>query len=174
MNNPALCIDVSKSSSYANGFINFNKPYSKPISFDHTPNGLSLASKYLLELERASGSKPHVVLEATGNYSKPIVKYFQELGYEIVVLNPLQTSTQKRKNVRKVKTYPIDTYRIAQVYYTSNNQTYKAHDAFSEELKLLCRQWDEFTNTNTQIQLRFRSLLQLDFPKYDTVFDHIG
>lgn len=174
MNNPALCIDVSKSSSYANGFVNFNKPYSKPISFNHTPDGLSLATKYLLELETASGSKPHVVLEATGNYSKPIVKYFQEHGYEIVVLNPLQTSTQKRKNVRKVKTDPIDTYRIAQVYYTNNNRAYKPNDPFIEELRILCRQWGEFTNTNTQIQLRFRSLLQLVFPKYDTVFDHIG
>lgn len=174
MRNPALCIDVSKSSSYANGFVDFNQPYSKPFSFDHTPDGLSLAFKHLLELERASGSKPHVVLEATGNYSKPIVQYFQQLGYKIVVLNPLQTSTQKRKNIRKVKTDPIDTYRIAQVYYTSNNQTYRVNDTFIEELRILCRQWDEFTNTNTQMQLRFRSLLQLVFPKYDTVFDHIS
>lgn len=174
MNNSALCIDVSKSSSYANGFINFNKPYSKPISFDHTPDGLASASNYLLELEIASGTKPYIVLEATGNYSKPIVQYFQQLGYKVIVLNPLQTSAQKRKNVRKVKTDPIDTYRIAQVYYTSNNQTYRTPDTFIEELKILCRQWDEFTNTNTQILLRFRSLLQLVFPKYDTVFDHIS
>jgi transposase len=174
MNNSALCIDVSKSSSYANGFVDFNKPYSKPISFAHTPDGLACAYKYLLELETASGSKPHVVLEATGNYSKPIVQHFQQLGYKIVVLNPLQTSTQKRKNIRKVKTDPIDTYRIAQVYYTTNNQTYRASDTSIEELRILCRQWDEFTNTNTQIQLRFRSLLQLVFPKYDTVFDHIS
>jgi transposase len=174
MNNSALCIDVSKSSSYANGFIDFNKPYSKPISFAHTPDGLASASNYLLELETASGSKPHVVLEATGNYSKPIVQHFQQLGYNIVVLNPLQTSTQKRRNVRKIKTDPIDTYRIAQVYYTSNNSIYRVPNASIEELKILCRQWDEFTNTQTQIQLRFRSLLQLIFPKYDTVFDHIG
>lgn len=174
MNNSVLCIDVSKSSSYATAFVDFNKPYSKPISFDHTPNGLCCAYKYLLELETASGSKPHVALEATGNYSKLIVQYFQQLDYKIVVLNPLQTSMQKRKNIRKVKTDPIDTYRIAQVYYTTNNQTYRASDTSIEELRILCRQWDEFTNTNTQIQLRFRSLLQLVFPKYDTVFSHIS
>jgi transposase len=174
MNNSALCIDVSKSSSYASGFLDFNKPYSKPIYFNHTPEGLSSACRYLLELEAASGTKPHVVLEATGNYSKPLVQHFQELGYKIIVLNPLQTSVQKRKNVRKVKTDPIDTYRIAQVYYTSSNQTHMAINPSIEELRILCRQWDEFINTNTQIQLRFRSLLQLVFPKYDRVFSHIG
>lgn len=174
MNNTILCIDVSKSSSYVVGFIDFNKPYSKPTSFANTPEGLSCAYKYLLEIEANSMSKPQVVLEATGNYSKLLVQYFQQLGYKVVILNPLQTSVQKRKNVRKVKTDPVDTYRIAQVYYTSVNEPYKAPNASMEELKILCRQWDEFTSTNTQIQLRFRSLLQLVFPKYDTVFDHIS
>lgn len=33
--------------------------------------------------------------------------------------------------------------------------------------------WDGFNTLNTETQLRFRSILTLVFPKYDTVFDHL-
>ena len=173
MNNPALCIDVSKPSSFATGFLSYNKPYSKPFDFSHTPEGMKSALHCLKELQNDSNSKPDVVLEATGNFYKPVTQYFIDLGYSVYVLNPLQTSMEKRKSIRKIKTDPIDTYRIAQVYYTNDLKPFKeqTHDVL--ELRSLCRQWDWFNTLSTETQLRFRSMLALVFPKYDTVFDHL-
>lgn len=140
MNNPALCIDVSKSSSYASGFISPNRPYSKPFSFPHSPDGMKYIDSFLTELEDATGKKPDVVLEATANYSKSITQYFQLQGYRVIVLNPLQTSAQKRKSMRKIKTDPIDTYRIAQVYYMNNFTPQTIMENNIEELRNLSRQ----------------------------------
>lgn len=173
MNNPALCIDVSKSSSFATGFLSYNKPYSKPFDFSHTPEGMKSALHCLKELQNDSNSKPDVVLEATGNFYKPVIQYFINLGYSVYVLNPLQTSMEKRKSIRKIKTDPVDTYRIAQVYYTNDLLPFREQSNDVKELRSLCRQWDGFNVLHTETQLRFRSILALVFPKYDIVFDHL-
>lgn len=173
MNNPALCIDVSKSSSFATGFLSYNKPYSKPFDFPHTPDGMKSALHCLKELQNDSNSKPDIVLEATGNFYKPVTQYFIDLGYSVYVLNPLQTSMEKRKSIRKIKTDPVDTYRIAQVYYTNDLKPFKEQSHDTQELRSLCRQWDGFNTLNTETQLRFRSMLILVFPKYDSVFNHL-
>lgn len=174
MNNPTLCIDVSKSSSYASAFITLDKPYSKPIYFEHTPEGMRFITKLLYELELKSGIKPDVVLEATGNYSKSITQYFQECGYNVIVLNPLQTSIQKRRNMRKIKTDPIDTFRIAQVYYMNNFMPNIPLNEVAAELRNLCRQWDGINTQYAESKVRFRRILDQVFPKLQNLFRDIA
>jgi transposase len=173
MNNSTLCIDVSKSNSVATGFLSYNKPYSKTFSFLHTPDGMNDAIKFVKQLHKESGCKPDIVLEATGNYYKAVTQYFCNLEYSVLVLNPLPTSSEKRKSMRKVKTDPVVTFRIAQVYYTKSLHPHVERGCNVEELRSLCRQWDAFNELHTETQLKFRSLLILVFPKYDTVFDHV-
>ncbi len=108
MYKPVLSIDVSKSKSVAAAFISYEEPLSKAFSFTHSPKGTALLLKHLQELERKTGIKPDVTLEATGNYSKPIIDFFQRSGYNVVVLNPIMTHLQKAKSVRKIKTDPVD------------------------------------------------------------------
>jgi transposase len=174
MNNPALCIDVSKSSSYASAFLTYNNPFSKPMYFEHTPQGILCALKLLKELENVSDKKPDVVLEATGNYSKSIVQYFQGIGYQVIVLNPLQTSMQKRKNMRKVKTDPIDTHRIAQVYYMNDFLPYAPLSQVLGEIQNLSRQWHAINTQYSETQLRYRCVIDLIFPKFQNVFYEIA
>lgn len=172
MHNPALCIDVLKSTSFANPFVSLNQTSMKPFSFSHDQHGLNLALKALHSLEASTGTRPDVVVEAAGNYSKPLVNSFYEHGYNVVVLNPLVTSLHKRKSLRKLKTDPQDTYRITKVYYMNDYRYYKPLSR-SYKLKLLSRQWQSLTDSHTEIQLKFRSLLDLVFPGYSTVFSSL-
>lgn len=80
---------------------------------------------------------------------------------------------EKHKSIRKIKTDPVDTYRIAQVYYTKDLKPFKEQKYDALELRSLCRQLDGFNSLNTETQLKFRSLLTLVFPKYDAVFDNL-
>lgn len=114
---PILSIDVSKSKSVAAVFKRYQVSLTKPFSFSHSPGDLSRLTDQLSKLENETGKRPHVVMEATGNYSKPITAFFQDAGYKVIVLNPLQTHAEKKKSVCKIKTDPIDANRIAQVYY---------------------------------------------------------
>jgi hypothetical protein len=131
MYQPTLCIDVSKSKSFASAFLSPNKQFSKPFSFTHTEDGMKQVK---------------------------------------VVLNPLTTSSQKRKTMRKVKTDPIDTYRIAQVYYLNTYSPDISIDEKYEELRNLCRQWDGINILYTETQLRFQSMLALVMPDLNKVF----
>ncbi|WP_425800822.1 IS110 family transposase [Desulfitobacterium sp. Sab5] len=170
---PVLSIDVSKSKSVALIFKRYQEPLSKPFSFLHSPRDMSRLTEKLITLEFETGKRPHVVMEATGNYSKPIMAYFQDAGYKVVVLNPLQTHAEKKKSVRKIKTDPIDANRIAQVYYLNEFTVAKPVEDHILELQNLCRQYDGFNTLYTETQLRLRSVLDLLFPKFESVFSHL-
>ena len=173
MYKPVLSIDVSKSKSVAAAFISYEEPLSKAFSFTHSPKGTTLLLKHLKELERKTGIKPEVALEATGNYSKPIIDFFQRSGYNVVVLNPIMTHLQKAKSVRKIKTDPVDAGRIAKVYYLNKlDANYDVPDSIAE-LQCLSRQYEGLMRTYTEIQLRFQSILDLVFPNLHTVFSHL-
>ncbi|PKM95586.1 MAG: IS110 family transposase [Firmicutes bacterium HGW-Firmicutes-1] len=170
MRNSSLCIDVSKASSFATPFTSLNHTFDNTFCFDHSVSGFKKAQSVLFNLEVASGSKPDVVLETTGNYSKPLVTTFYNLGYNVVVLNPLQTSHIKSKSIRKIKTDPIDTLRIAKVYYTNDCSYYSPNSSALEELKTFSRQWVSLNHTYSELQLKYLSLLELVFPNFKKVF----
>jgi len=173
MDCPVLSIDVSKSQSHAAAFLSPGKSYQRPTPFPHTMEGMTSLVNCLVELEQITGKKPQVVLEATGNYSTPIVRFFQKANYQVVVLNPLETHQQKKKAIRKVKTDPVDAIRIAQVYYQNHPAPSAPLDPHISELRNLCRQYEGFNIQYTEAQLRFRSILDLHFPNYDKVFFHV-
>ena len=173
MYQPTLCIDVSKSKSFASAFLSPTKQFSKPFAFTHTEDGMKQVKSVLNQIQLDTNTKPTIVLEATGNYSKSLVGYFQAIGYDVVILNPLTTSTQKRKSMRKVKTDPIDTYRIAQVYYLNNCSPNISIDEKYEDLRNLCRQWDGINTLYTETQLRFQSILDLVMPDLNKVFNDL-
>lgn len=173
MYKPVLSIDVSKSTSYAATFLAYGEPFQKPFTFMHSKNDTNFLLSRLRKLEAKTGVKPDVVLEATGNYSKPISSFFELSGYNVVILNPLQTHQQKAKSIRKVKTDPIDAIRIAQVYYLSHRKANLSLSDSMADLRNLCRQYDGLNNLYIETQLHLRNILDLIFPNYDTVFDHV-
>lgn len=92
-------------------------------------------------MENKTGACPSVVLEATGNYSKPIASYFMNHGYDVVILNPLQAHELKKTTIRKVKTDPVDTNRIAKVYYLNDFISTTLPHSLAINLRNLCRHY---------------------------------
>ena len=62
-----------------------NNPVSKPFSFSHTEDGMKQVKIVLNQIQTDTSVKPTIVLEATGNYSKSLVLYFQAIGYDVVL-----------------------------------------------------------------------------------------
>ena len=126
----------------------------------------------LAEMESRSNAKPHVVLEATGNYSRPLSSFFSTRGFPVVVLNPILTHHLKKKAIRKVKTDAIDAARIAQAYYLGNGSSMLPLDDSFSELRTLTRQHHHLNGLYTDVQLHFQAVLDLIFPGYDHLFRH--
>ena len=170
MYKPVLSLDVSKGSSYAATYLSMHEPFKKPVSVPHTPQGISLLIDRLKNMECLTGERPQVILESTGNYSKPISCILQEAGYSVIVLNPIQTHQQKRRSIRKVKTDPVDAKRIAELFYMQNFKAQKPINPAIAELRVLCRHYDGINSLYIESQLRFQSVLDLLFPYYSNVF----
>ncbi|WP_052340023.1 IS110 family transposase [Gorillibacterium massiliense] len=170
MNHPVLSIDVAKGKSVAAAFISSNQLFRKPFSFEHSPSGLQSLLPLLAEMESLSNAKPHVVLEATGNYSRPLSSFFSSCGFPVVVLNPILTHQLKKKAIRKVKTDSIDAARIAQAYYLGNGSPELPLEDSFLELRTLTRQHHHLNSLYTDVQLHVQAVLDLIFPGNDQLF----
>ena len=170
---PILSIDVSKEKSVAGVFLDQNHPVGTPKVFLHTRKELLKLSALLKELEKSYLVKPRVVMEATGNYSKPLTEFFHYEGFEVFVLNPLTTHQLKKKTIRKIKTDPVDVARIAQVFYTSEHVPFQPQTETITSLRELARQYEGLNNTTTEVEMRLISLLDSVFPNYGSLFSSI-
>lgn len=141
MNIPVLSIDVAKGKSVAAAFLSYHDCMYKPFPFSHTRDDLNHLLLILEQMKQATGQEPTVVLEATGNYSKPLVSFFSSYGYSVIVLNPLLTHQLKQKAVRKVKTDPIDAIRIAHVFYLQSPEPQVELSDPVLQLRVICRQY---------------------------------
>lgn len=173
MYKPILSIDVAKGRSIATAFLAHEQPFHKAFSFTHTVSGLQSTTVLLEKLEHFTKLKPHVVLEATGHYSKSLISFFHSLGYPLVVLNPLQTHHLKHQSIRKIKTDQVDTARIAHAFYMGYGSHYVELDQHVLELRTLHRQYDHICELFAETQLHFRAVLDVLFPGFDQVFRRI-
>ena len=172
MNHPVLSIDVAKGKSVAAAFLSSSQLFRKPFSFEHSPSGVESLLPLLAEMQSMTNAQPHVVLEATGNYSKPLTSFFSTRGFPVVVLNPILTHQLKTKAIRKVKTDAIDAARIAQAYYLGNGSPAVPLENTLTELRTLTRQHRHLNDLFTNVQLHFQAVLDLIFPGYDQLFSH--
>ena len=170
---PVVSIDVAKGKSVAAAFLSYNDCIRKPFPFKHDPTELTTILELLELLEQTTSIQPHVVLEATGIYSKPLVSFFSDRGYPVIVLNPLYTHQLKKRAVRKVKTDPIDAIRIAQAFYLGEGTLHRPHPQKTLELRVLCRQYYQWSDLFSDVKTHFRTTLDLLFPGYDKVFHKV-
>lgn len=170
---PVVSIDVAKGKSVAAAFLSYNECVRKPFSFKHSPAEMTIILELLALLEQTTGVQPYVVLEATGIYSKPIVSFFSDRDYPVVVLNPLYTHQLKKKAMRKIKTDPIDTFRIAQAFYLGEGTVHRPNHQKTQELRVFCRQYYQWSDLFSEVQIQFRVVLDLLFPGYDKVFHKV-
>jgi transposase len=173
MNQPVLSIDIAKGKSIAVAFTSYGMQVKKPFSFLHSPYHISSLLPILVQLEEATMQQPTVVMEATGNYSKPVASFFFSHGYPVFMLNPLTTHELKKRSTRKVKTDPIDAIRIANAFYLGEGTPLIPVNEKVTELRFLCRQHAQWKALLGEVQLQFCSILDLAFPGYDKAFQNI-
>ena len=81
-----------------------------------------------------------VGLEATGHYSNNILNFLTEKGFNIYLINPLQTNLYvKGQSLRKTKTDKLDAHIIATMLISDNLKPYIPVSYHISELKSLTR-----------------------------------
>jgi hypothetical protein len=102
--NPVIGLDVAKGESQVQAYLERKKPYKKSFKVKHDLDGLASLLDFIKEIEDISGERPPLVMESTGHYHTPVVQYFEDKGYLIIIVNPLISYKAKSSSLRKVKT----------------------------------------------------------------------
>ncbi|RST56899.1 IS110 family transposase, partial [Siminovitchia terrae] len=138
-------LDVAKGESQVQAYLDKKKPYKKSFKVQHNLEGLASLLDFIKGLEDAAGERPQIILESTGHYHKPVVQYFEDKGYLIIIVNPLISYKAKNSSLRKVKTDLIDANHLCELYYKEELEPYKKRGIQLLNLRNLTRQHENIT-----------------------------
>ena len=111
-------------------------------------------------------------LEHTGHYSQNLLSFLKEEGYTVIALNPLTVNMyRKSKSLRNTKTDKSDARYIAEV--TAETVVEKRRHVLADiyTLKSLTRYRYRVLKTLQTMKNRYRRVLQIVFPEFETVFN---
>ena len=171
---PVVGLDVAKGATEGQAFLDKGRPYGPHFRIEHTMEGFAQFHARLQELARAAGCPPTMVLESTGPYHAPVVRFLVDYGYAYVLLNPLIPHQAKQSaSLRKVKTDAADAYRLGALFYKEELAPARQRGRQLLDLRQLTRQREAVTGLFVQIKLQFQSVLDAVFPEYRTVFGYL-
>ena len=164
----AVGIDVSKGKSMVCVMRPFGEVVLEPFEVLHTAQNLhDLAEKL-----KALDGETRVVLEATGNYHKPVAFVLHDAGLFVSVVNPVLIHDYDNNSLRRVKTYKKDAVKIAN--YTLDKWTrlrqYLPEDDTRLALKNCYRQYQQAVAIRTMLKNNLISSLDLTFPDANKLF----
>jgi transposase len=161
-------IDIGKDKHVACVIDADGKPLVRSQSFLNTSAGYQTI---LARLQQAGG--PAVVMvgmEATGHYWYALHDFLTRQGYNVVVLNPIQTAKQAALGIRKSKTDRLDAHHIATLIKNGGHRP----ALVPGELAMTCRQLTRLryalVRQSSRIKQLIWSRLQPVWPEYEGFF----
>lgn len=162
-------IDIAKYKHEATLIDNTGKAMQDSISFSNSKEGVE---KLLTLFVRHSLTKEDLLIgmEATGHYWLSIYGYLLEQGYDVKVINPIQSEAFRKMYIRQTKNDRKDSFIIAQIMRFGQ---FSATD-LSEENIIALRQLSRYrlalVDSCSDCKRRTIALLDQVFPEYDSLF----
>jgi len=162
-------IDIGQKVHAAAGITTAGQDFGRIISFDNTRAGVHrLEQLVLTPLGDPAGLL--IGMEATGHYWMPLFFELKRRGYDVIVINPIQTRGQFRSRIRKTKTDKLDARSIARLVLKGEAKAARIPSESTFELRLLTRHRWRLTSLCGDIQRFAYSLVERIFPEYTDVF----
>ena len=116
-----------------------------------------------------------VGLEATGHYSNNILNFLTEKGFNIYLINPLQTNLYvKGQSLRKTKTDKLDAHVIATMLVSDNLKPYILVSYHISELKSLTRHRFRLVKENSKFKTSLVRLVDIVFPELPKIVSSVA
>ena len=116
-----------------------------------------------------------VGLEATGHYSNNVLNFLTEKGFNIYLINPLQTNLYvKGQSLRKTKTDKLDAHIIATMLISDNLKPYIPVSYHTSELKSLTRHRFRLVKENSKFKTSLVRLVDIVFPELPKIVSSVA
>ena len=131
------------------------------------------AIELLKKAEKDFDSRPFVVMESTGHYHKILFHSLCKSGFEVSIINPIQTDSIKNIGIRKVKSDKVDARKIALLYRFQELEATNIPNEDIECLRSICRQYYKLSDELTAYKNRLTGIVDQLMLNFKDVFSDI-
>ena len=163
-------IDIAKLNHVASVISSDGEVLVEPFQFSNDFEGFRSLS---LVLDKFDREKLLIGLESTAHYGNNLVEFLVAKGYRFCVLNPILTSTKRKKNVRNVKTDKVDSIVIAKTLMQEKHRLFEKQDLDCLRLKNLGRSRQDLMKKRTTCKIKLTSYVDQAFPELQYFFNGV-
>lgn len=164
----AVGIDVSKGRSTVAVLEPLGKTVAKPFEVRHTKSGMNDLVNYLNTL----GGECRIVLEHTGRYYEPVLRWLSGAGLFVSAVNPKLIKDFDNNSLRRVKTDKADARKIGRFALDKWHKLrqYTAMDNIRTQLKTMNRQMSFYQKQQTAYKNNLIALMDETYPGANKFF----
>ena len=129
-------IDIAKQKHFASIMNSDGEILAEPFAFTNDHSGFQ---KLLKHLDSYLKTEVFIGMESTAHYAENLTSFLFKRGFQVCIINPIQTSSLRKSNIRKTKTDSVDTYLIIKALTLNHYRLFSERDYDSLQLKNLCR-----------------------------------
>lgn len=160
-------IDIAKLNHFASALSSDGEIMLQPFKFTNDYDGFHLLAQ---KLDSFVSDELIIGLESTAHYGNNLVEFLVKRNYKVCVINPIQTSTMRKNNIRKTKTDKVDTYIIAKTLMMNPHRIFTMQDISIMHLKELGRFRMKLIKKRTQAKIQLTSCVDQAFPELQYFF----
>lgn len=162
-------IDIAKHNHEASIIDHNGKLLCESISFSNTQKGCEKLIDLLQRLD-AQCHNTIIGMEATGHYWLSVYSFFIDLGYNLKVINPIQSQAFRKIYIRQTKNDSKDSYVIAQIMRFGEFSSTSLSDENIMALRQLSRYRLALVDECSDWKRKVICLLDQVFPEYSSFF----
>jgi transposase len=160
-------IDIAKLNHYASVMNSDGEVLVEPFMFSNNFSGFQ---KLLDCISKFSKDELYIGMESTAHYAENLSSFLFTRDFNVCIINPIQTSSLRKSNIRKTKTDSIDTYLIIKALTLNHFRLYSQRDYDSLQLKNLCRFRQKLMKARTKVKIQLVTYVDLLFPELQYFF----
>ncbi len=161
-------IDIAKLKHFASAISSDGEILIEPFQFLNDADGFQLLLSNLRSFEV---DNIIIGLESTAHYGDNLVRFLVANSFKVCVINPLQTSSMRKNNIRKTKTDKVDTFIIAKTLMLESQPRFISFlDLDLMDLKTLGRFRQKTIKQRTRLKIQLTSYLDQVFPELQYFF----
>lgn len=161
-------IDIAKLNHYASAINSDGVVLIEPFEFLNDNDGFYMLLSKLNPFEKDSII---VGLESTAHYGNNLVSFLVSKGFHVCVINPIQTASLRKNNIRKTKTDKVDTLVIAKAVALMDHPRFVTlYDIALMQLKNLGRFRMKLVKQRSRTKIQLTACLDQVFPELQYFF----
>ena len=160
-------IDIAKTKHYASVVNSNGEVLVDAFPFYNSKGGFDFLMDKLSNIDLSNSI---FGMESTGHYGENLISFLKEKGFKIGIINPIQTNSLRKSNIRKTKTDKVDTFLIAKCMMLGNYSLLKQKDFEIIKLRSLTRFREELVQDRTRLKVRLVACVDQLFPELDSFF----